>query len=1273
MRRSTAFVVPWPPLSFDVTHEWLGGAVITSDTDQTDRAGIALCSLSVTLDLGFVFREQGTSDFGVDAQVEMKREGRPTGRLVGLQIKTGPSWFEESYDDGWIFRPKKRHISYWLNHSLPIYVLLVDLGTKAIYWQEITERTLQTGPRGGVFVQIPQSNVIASARGPWETAAEKFANTAAEDYDDNLSRLAPSTAGIVRGLALASHADASLLCAHLARGRNAPELTARTLLVGMPHWLTNLGADGYAALADFAHSHGVDDLAVEALLAGADRFRSHQLRFTTSAGLIALNFDPDRARDLLGSAQAMSPDFSARVEIGFLVLGHPAAAAPIPVPADLATRLAAIADDAFVLAFVAAQRALADDLNAAVDLAEKALALESDSWQHLTSLAHLLTRRSRSAQRRPDDQERAIELAERAVDQLHQWNGPTEQALQTLLRVLTLAGSFAQILDRTLHPPEGRASEREAVRPEVISAAADAARALDRAELADSLIDSLPDGIDKRFALLRHNTASNPEVNRAEWTSLLDVLDETRPEQLAQAVMRLADLGVDRSARLDTMVQTGLITPEVQALARVTAAAARDLPSGLPALRILSDANDAATLKMIDLLAAADRLDDAQAAALAAYSRFSEPGFLVQSAELLMKLGRPHEAQAAANDALGHSGLDAFSRRTAHRILAAIAVRTAEAADDTAASTQSWRRAEYHFAESVNIADGLRADPHDVWNLIHIQMKLGDPVRAHATLSAHDPEIRSKHDAALWAAVVDTQPGNAAVFARMLDLADRFDDDPQFSGQLLSAVVARTRDEGQQPATPADMRVELAHDLRARAFAAFALHAQRHGEASPIRIIEGVTTEELVAKMTEFMRQDHGPLLDLVEMIRQVRVPFGMLSTMIGRPYSSTLAQRALGYFIAGTSNDADDDADESAAAAARNSDIVVDVSALLVSSVLGEFEYARGQFRTLFAPTDSQHDITAGRRDLDGRSAGSGSVAYDDTTASVVARAADIDSHLAALERFARLQQALASMQLTHAPPLSSLGELSMQGAEAWLAPIALAKERGLALWSDDVAQRNLARACAVSAFGTITLQQLRAAERLAVEDADDQACTAVLAARRAETIRALGERVVDVLADAETIIEQARHEGWSDPSLAAATVGRPTWWSLSPTPWSDLQAILAAAREGSGSVQMWQATAMWGASALALEDPSRMAVLIAGVCLVDTSSPAHVTDAVAMLRIGSNVAAQRKAHPPGDYLAQAGTELAAAGVLADPQSFIAEVRSRIHEEDHDEASTGE
>ena len=240
----------------------------------------------------------------------------------------------------------------------------------------------------------------------------------------------------------------------------------------------------------------------------------------------------------------------------------------------------------------------------------------------------------------------------------------------------------------------------------------------------------------------------------------------------------------------------------------------------------------------------------------------------------------------------------------------------------------------------------------------------------------------------------------------------------------------------------------MAHDLRARAFASLRAHAERHGEASPFKVIQA--PEELLAKMTEIIRQDHAPLLDLLEMTHQGRIPLGALSTMLGHPYSFTLAQRGLGYFIAAAGSLADDEAEESAAAAARNGDIVADISALLISSVLDEFEYTRGQFRTLFTPTACRNDITAGRIRMDGRSASSASVSYDPARDTAVPHGLDIDGHLAALERFTKLEQALPRTHPTTTPPLSSLGELAIEGAEAWLAPVALAKERGLSLWSD-------------------------------------------------------------------------------------------------------------------------------------------------------------------------------------------------------------------------------
>ena len=780
---------------------------MTADTDETDRAGIALCALQVTSQLGLIFREQGTSDFGVDAQAEMKREGRPTGRLVGLQIKAGPAYFSKPYEDGWIFRPKKKHIQYWLNHSLPVYVLLVDLEAMTVYWQEITEQRLRTGPRGGVYIQVPRANVLATAGGPWEAAAEKFASTAAEDYEDNLGRLAPSTTAILRGLAGARAGDAALLCAHLARGRHAPELTARTLLVSAPPWLADLGADGYAALADFACSHGAVALAAEALLAGAGRFPSRNLPFTINAGMLLLGSDRDQARELLESARAMSPSFNARVEIGFLILGHPAAsAAPIQIPAETASRLAAVDDTP---SSSTSWRGSAGEPTISTRLSawQKRLWPSSPTRGSFSITWPICSPAARtSVHRHPDDQKRAAELAERAVDQLHRWDGPTGRALLTLLRVLMLAGLPSKVLDRALPPPNGRASGQEAMRPEVIAAAAAAALALRRAELADALMDSLPDGIDKQFAMLRRDTPSgNLESDRARWTALLDVLDETRPEQLVQAVMRLADLGVDRSPRLDTLVEASMIAPGVQTLARATAAAVSDLTSGLPALRVLSDTDDMAAAKITSLLADAGLLDDAQAAAQCRVLALRLPRFPGRSRRAPMQLERPGDASAAAGDALAHSGLDAFSRRTAHRILAQIAVKDAESTAGTEASTRSWRRAESHFTECTSTDYGLRADPHDVWNLIHVQLNLGDHARAAATLSSHNPRVGSKYEAELWARVFDTQAGDATAFAQALDLADRFDDDPQFSGALLSAVIFKTRDEGQEPATPADV------------------------------------------------------------------------------------------------------------------------------------------------------------------------------------------------------------------------------------------------------------------------------------------------------------------------------------------------------------------------------------------------------------------------------------------------------------------------------------
>ena len=50
---------------------------------------------------GWAFREQPVPDFGIDAHVEPSHEGRPSGKLIALQIKAGPSYFAEAVPGGW--------------------------------------------------------------------------------------------------------------------------------------------------------------------------------------------------------------------------------------------------------------------------------------------------------------------------------------------------------------------------------------------------------------------------------------------------------------------------------------------------------------------------------------------------------------------------------------------------------------------------------------------------------------------------------------------------------------------------------------------------------------------------------------------------------------------------------------------------------------------------------------------------------------------------------------------------------------------------------------------------------------------------------------------------------------------------------------------------------------------------------------------------------------------------------------------------------------------
>lgn len=138
------------------------GTRIMSKNEATNRAGVGLATTAFERN-GFTFREQPTSDFGIDAHVEMRDvEQSPTGQLLAVQLKTGQSYLEERVEGAIVYRPKSRHVEYWLEHSLPVIVALCDEQRGAVYWAHVSPEAVEsTGV--GFKILVPKHQVVDDA------------------------------------------------------------------------------------------------------------------------------------------------------------------------------------------------------------------------------------------------------------------------------------------------------------------------------------------------------------------------------------------------------------------------------------------------------------------------------------------------------------------------------------------------------------------------------------------------------------------------------------------------------------------------------------------------------------------------------------------------------------------------------------------------------------------------------------------------------------------------------------------------------------------------------------------------------------------------------------------------------------------------------------------------------------------------------------------------------------------------------------------------------
>ena len=128
------------------------------DSEDKGNIGVSVLSTAITK-LGYKFREQFKSDYGIDAHIEIREAGQyPTGKLIGVQIKTDKSDCTEARDH-YNFNSDYVHLNYWLNHSLPVIIVHYDTQKDILNWVQVTEDNIVQNEKSW-SIKIPKRNII---------------------------------------------------------------------------------------------------------------------------------------------------------------------------------------------------------------------------------------------------------------------------------------------------------------------------------------------------------------------------------------------------------------------------------------------------------------------------------------------------------------------------------------------------------------------------------------------------------------------------------------------------------------------------------------------------------------------------------------------------------------------------------------------------------------------------------------------------------------------------------------------------------------------------------------------------------------------------------------------------------------------------------------------------------------------------------------------------------------------------------------------------------
>ncbi|WP_433453748.1 DUF4365 domain-containing protein [Streptomyces sp. CA-142005] len=1158
-------------------------------THLIDRAGVSRTGYLVTTRLGWLFREQETSDVGIDAHLEVvtgasltsRTTGGASGRLLAVQIKSGESQFDVAGEGGWWYPCDAAHVAYWEKHSLPVTLMLFDPVTERVYWQHVNEDTLvSTGKHYKVFV--PSHQQIDDAN------AEALSRPARLQQDiDPLRTATDQLPGDVRLRLLQDHQDGAshpLPLARLLAETDNPDRTVTELLTHPPRWLTQLQPTheegAWRTIAAYACAHELGPAATNALERAATTARDDNGHLLALAAFTAVTHAPDRARSLSAAAErAGSTVLVAATHVLLATGGQFPKHLPEVVAQALAEGDPAAARDVNILRFAAYCHFAADRHEDGEDLLERALRIAPQEPSLQLDLARCLLRGATGTPRQASlDTRRALRLALAARADLRRWRGPSTTAAIILLEARLMATDVMAAIHTALAAPEGDAQEPETTYEPLQLEAVRLAYKAGRPDLADLIAAGLISD-SARLHLAAYAAEADPDGDREHritaWQAA--AAGATDDDQRGNAAFALSSLGVWPVPYLDQIREQGLIPEAIyQTRWAVAEAAQGATEAAIRRLREWENTSIVAAVGLVELYEREGQLAAAAEAAERAGRRFGDARPRVLAVELWDRAGATEQARIKALTLLSQPLLPAGMRRQ----LRGLAIQWAHDRSD-------WNDMEEHaligLAEEIGIERVTALEgsagvlPQSAlafaWAAIRAQLNGRNPEAARDTLARFAPQIRNTDDVRSWLMLVGWSGWTTELAQTAIDLAERYRrEDTELTGAILGGLLFATSEPSADDADTTARPLVLPDDLRARMQSLLTdLPATKALTMMP------ADTEALVRMVEQHLGPRERLLEAAADAVRCGAVPMGMLAWAARRPVALAYIQRAAGLIPACSLDDAQVTAEIRAVRQALNRTAVLDVSTLAVTSLIpGRFNQLRAVFAATPTTTAVYDDILQTRYALSEMLRASGQLGVRDGHSTLFEYSAEDKDHLAL--QAAAINRIIPALQPIEVPDLSEIRSrlgLTTVPDEAdapWLSAAQHALTTGAPLWCDDAALREMLTRAHVPAFGTVAL--LHVLKELSdypefTDERHDQDMRTLVAAH-----------VVDLPIAVDDIADVAAQADWR-PAGAAMLFARPQLWATGRT--QSLWALVAERLWDSRPEQLgaWFAIAAAGVTA--------------------------------------------------------------------------------------------